>query len=191
MGYAIAEAAVAAGHEVVLVSGPVALKPPKGVEVVQVTSAAEMALAARRAFVGADAAVFAAAVCDYRPVRRASRKLPKMGRRFALNLAPTVDIAAALGRVKGRRVTIAFALEDHDARRHAEAKMLRKKSDAIVLNGPGTVGSELIRLEYLQRGGRWKQWGTVDKRSAARRLVHVLERLARRANPPPARRSPR
>lgn len=195
MGYAIAEAAVGAGHDVTLISGPVSLKPPRGVRVVDVSSAAEMASAARAAFARADAAVFAAAVCDYRPLRRARRKLPKCSDRFALTLTPTIDIAASLGRVKGRRVTIAFALEDHDGRRHAEAKMLRKNCDAIVLNSPRAVASDMIRVEFLERGGRsgrakgtsardlgpdrasWQEWGEQPKEGVARRLVHVLERL--------------
>ncbi len=205
MGYAIAEAAARAGHEVILVSGPVALDPPKGVKLVRVTSAAEMASAARRAFAKADAAVFAAAVCDYRPVRRAARKLAKRATRFTLELAPTVDIAASLGRVKGRRVTIAFALEDHDGRRHAEAKMLRKNCDAIVLNSPRAIGSEVIRGEYLGRPSRgvghakrpkatsvpdrspgglsWHAWGEQSKEAFAQRLVHVLERFVNTAAP--------
>jgi len=179
MGYAIAEAAARAGHEVTLVSGPVALDPPERVKLIRVTSAAEMASAARGAFVRADAAVFAAAVCDYRPVRRATRKLAKRAARFTLELEPTIDIAALLGRTKGRRVTIAFALEDHDGRSHAEAKMLRKNCDAIVHNSPQAIGCDMMRVEYLQRGQPWAKWGLHRKEEVARRLVLAVEELAR------------
>jgi phosphopantothenoylcysteine decarboxylase/phosphopantothenate--cysteine ligase len=188
MGYAVAEAALAAGHEVTLLTGPVDLEPPSGAKIVRVITAAEMAAAAKRAFARADAAVLAAAVCDYRPVRRARRKLPKKVRPFALALAPTVDIAALLGRMKGDRVTIGFALEDHDGRRHAGAKMVRKNCDAIVLNGPESVGSDVVSVEFLARGQRWERWREESKRAVAGRLVQAIERLTSRESRRPVRR---
>jgi phosphopantothenoylcysteine decarboxylase/phosphopantothenate--cysteine ligase len=186
MGYAMAEAAAAAGHHVTLISGPVSLDPPAGVRTIHVTTAAEMAAAAKRAFRRADAAIFAAAVCDYRPKHRAPKKRPKATGPKSIELAPTEDIAAACGRIKEHRVTICFALEDHAGRRHAEAKMSQKNCDAVVLNGPKTVGSDSAGVELLVRGGRWERWRQSPKRAAARRLVRVLERLTSR-RPPPAR----
>ncbi len=177
MGYAIAAALVAAGHEVTLVSGPVALAPPPGVRLVAVETTAEMAAAARRAFRECDAAVFAAAVCDYRPRRRASRKLPKAKAGLLVELRPTVDIAAACGRVKGPRAMIGFALEDHDGREHAERKLREKRFDAIVLNGPRTIGSSETVVEYLRAGGTWQRWPRGLKTDVAVRLVQELERL--------------
>jgi len=178
MGYAIAAALAAAGHEVTLVSGPVALTPPEGARVVAVETTAEMAAAARRAFRECDAAVFAAAVCDYRPRRRASRKLPKAKGGMLLELTPTTDIAAACGRIKGSRVTMGFALEDHDGRGHAERKLREKRFDAIVLNGPRTIGSPDAAVEFLRLGGRWESWPASAKKDVAVRLVAELERLA-------------
>lgn len=178
MGYAIAAALVAAGHEVILVSGPVALTPPVGARVVAVETTAEMAAAARRAFRECDAAIFAAAVCDYRPQRRAARKLPKAQGGMSLELVPTTDIAAACGRVKGGRVTIGFALEDHQARPHAERKLREKRFDAIVLNGPGTIGSSQAVVEFLQSGAAWERWPSASKAKVAGRLVRELERMA-------------
>jgi phosphopantothenoylcysteine decarboxylase/phosphopantothenate--cysteine ligase len=186
MSYAIAEAAAEAGHDVTLVSGPVSLDAPAGVRTIQVMTAAEMAAAAKRAFRRADAAIFAAAVCDYRPKRRASKKLPKQRQPKVVELVPTKDIAAACGRMKGQRITICFALEDHAGRRHAEAKMFQKKCDAVVLNSPKTVGSDSAWVELLVRGGRWERWGESPKKAVARRLVRVLERLTLR-RPPSAR----
>ncbi|MFQ5430310.1 MAG: phosphopantothenoylcysteine decarboxylase [Phycisphaerae bacterium] len=177
MGYAIAEAAVAAGHRVTLVSGPVSLRPPPRATLIRVVSAAEMAAAAKRAFVSADAAIFTAAVCDYRPRRRAARKLAKQPKDKTVVLLPTQDIAATLGRRKGRRVTIAFAMEDHDARAHAEAKLRRKHCDAIVLNGPENVGSDQARVAFLVEGGRWEQWQRAGKLRIAERLITRVERL--------------
>ncbi len=177
MGYAIAESAAAAGHSVVLISGPVALGPPKGVRTVSVVTAAEMASATKEAFADADAAVFTAAVCDYRPRRRASRKVAKKGRGKSVELIPTEDIAASIGRIKGDRVTIGFAMEDHSGRAHAEKKLLRKNCDAIVLNGPGNVASDRAEVEFLARGGRWTRWAAGSKKRVAGRLVRELERL--------------
>jgi len=180
MGYAIAQAAAEAGHAVTLVSGPVALTPPAGVRVAQVTTTAEMAAATKKAFRDADAAVLVAAVCDYRPKHRAARKIAKVGRERTLVLAPTEDIAAAVGRVKGRRVTIGFALEDHGGRRNAERKLTRKNFDAILLNGPENVGADACRFEYLTVDEPWRRWPRASKRETARRLIRELERLVRR-----------
>ncbi len=184
MGYAIAEAAAARGHRVTLVSGPVEIAPPPKVNCVRVTTAAEMAKATKAAFATADAAVLTAAVCDYRPQRRAGRKQAKKARSKTVTLVPTEDIAAALGRRKGRRITIAFAMEDHNGRPHAERKMRRKDSDAIVLNGPENVGSDRASVEYIERGSVWRRWPAGSKRAVARRLITSLERLVRMAECP-------
>jgi phosphopantothenoylcysteine decarboxylase / phosphopantothenate---cysteine ligase len=177
MGYAIAEAAAAAGHHVTLISGPVELTAPRGVKLIPVVTAAQMAAATKRAFLKADAAIFVAAVCDYRPLRRAAKKLPKSAGPKSLVLVPTEDIAASLGRIKGRRVTIAFAMEDHAARPHAERKLVAKNCDAIILNSPQSVGSDTARVDFLVKGGRWRRWPAASKRGIARRLVHELETL--------------
>ena len=179
MGYAIAEAAAQRGHRVTLISGPVDLLPPDGTETIRVTTAAEMAKATKQAFRDADAAFLTAAVCDYRPRRQARRKLAKKARSKSVVLVPTEDIAAALGRNKGRRITIAFALEDHNGRANAERKMRRKNCDAIVLNGPGNVGSDRAKVEFLLRGARWEPWAPRSKQRIADRLVKTLESIMR------------
>lgn len=177
MGYAIAAAAVRRGHRVTLVSGPVALDDPPGVKTIRVETGDEMYRASRAAFRQADAAIFTAAVCDYRPLNRAARKRPKARGVTTVRLAPTVDIAAALGRTKGRRLTLAFALEDHNGRAHAEGKMLRKNSDAIILNGPANVGSDRATVEFLARGCAWQRWPQATKQATAARIVAQVERL--------------
>ncbi len=178
MGYAVAAAAARSGHEVTLISGPVELPSPRGVSIVRVETAAEMLAATRSAFRDADGAIFAAAVCDYRAKKTAHRKLPKSRSSWKLELVPTPDIAATLGRAKGRRVTIAFALEDHDARRHAEAKLKKKNCDAILLNGPENIGAEMARFELLIHGEKWRKWPAESKAVVARRIIQVFERLA-------------
>jgi phosphopantothenoylcysteine decarboxylase/phosphopantothenate--cysteine ligase len=178
MGYAIARAAAAAGHSVTLISGPVALDPPAGVRTVTVVTAAEMAEAAKQAFATADAAILTAAVCDYRPARRLKQKLAKKAESKTIALIPTEDIAASIGLVKGRRITIAFAMEDHAARAHARRKLDRKNCDAIVLNGPANVGADRATVEFLERGRRWECWPTATKTALARRLVKRLTTMA-------------
>lgn len=187
MGYAIAEAARDAGHRVTLVSGPVELDRPRGVTVVPVISAAEMLSATRQAFRSADAAVFAAAVSDYRPRQRAGTKGAKSSSGKRIVLVPTVDIAAAMGKVKGKRVTIGFALEDHNGRAHAEGKLARKNLDAIILNDPRNIGSRLAMAELLRRGGAWKRWPRCTKAVMARRIVSELETLVQLASARAAR----
>lgn len=177
MGYAIASEAARRGHEVTLVSGPVAIAPPDGVDVVRVATAAEMARACKRAFKTADAAVMTAAVCDYRPVERLAYKRPKRRTRFRLLLEPTEDIAAALGRRKGRRVLVGFAMEDTDPRAHAERKLRRKNCDLIILNGLETVGSDRASVEFFAPARGWTGPYRGSKVQIARRIVKLIEAM--------------
>jgi phosphopantothenoylcysteine decarboxylase/phosphopantothenate--cysteine ligase len=137
-----------------------------------------MAAAAKKVFANSDAAIFTAAVSDYRPRKRSRLKLPKRRDDLSLQLVPTIDIAATLGRRKGRRITVAFALEDHAARRHAEAKLRRKHCDAIVLNSPSSIGADNARVDFLLRGKEWQVWTAASKRATARRLIREVEKIA-------------
>jgi phosphopantothenoylcysteine decarboxylase/phosphopantothenate--cysteine ligase len=177
MGYAIAVSARDRGHEVVLISGPVALPAPEGVDFVQVVSAQEMLAAAESAFDRCDAAVMTAAVADFRPVHRLDHKAPKPAGDWTLGLGPTPDICATLGRKKGRRLVIGFAVQDEDPHARAENKMDRKQCDAIVLNGPETIGSPRARQQIKVAGEPWGEPFDVSKEEAADRIVTMIERL--------------
>lgn len=177
MGYALAREAARRGHDVTLVSGPVALKPPPGVTLVGVESAAEMSAACKRAFRDADAAIMCAAVCDYRPTRRGTLKLPKQTRAFQIMLEPTEDIAAALGRRKGRRVLVGFAMEDHDPHAKAERKLRQKRCDLIVLNGPDNIGTQTAVVEFFTPQGGWEPPIRGSKAAVARAILTRLEAL--------------
>ncbi len=179
MGYALAEAAARRGHGVVLISGPVNLAPPDGVQLVAVVSAAEMFDASRRLFGDCEAAIMTAAVCDYRPARKLASKLPKQGRRRHVTLEPTRDICAHLGSVKRHRVVIGFAMEDHDHRAHAQAKLTRKRCNAIVLNGLENVGADRAVVEILTADGVWSGPVSGSKRRVADRIVRLAERLVK------------
>ena len=141
MGYALAEELAARGACVTLVSGPTQLACPKGVERVDIRSAQEMYEASVEAFAKADGAVMCAAVADYTPAEVADRKIKKSDDDMAIRLKRTRDIAAELGREKGDRVLVGFALEtDHEAE-HAQSKLERKNLDFIVLNSLRDAGA--------------------------------------------------
>jgi len=178
MGYAIAREARRRGHEVTLVSGPVALKPPRGVTFVPVTTADEMARACKRAFRQVEAAVMAAAVCDDRPADPSGQKVPKRSGRKRVVLEPTEDIAAALGRRKGRRILIGFAMEDHDGKRHAEAKLRKKNCDLIVLNSLDSLGGNKTVVAIFSPEYGWSEPMAGTKATIARRIVQRIEELA-------------
>lgn len=177
MGYALAAAAIQRGHEVSLVSGPVSIEPPKGIEPIEVVSAHEMFEACVALFGDCQAAVMTAAVCDYRPVRTLGHKLQKRHRDRPITLKPTRDICAHLGSIKEGRVVIGFAMEDHDHKAHAQAKLIRKRCDAIVLNGPDNVGGDQASVEILTADGGWSRPISGSKVRIAERIVRLTEQL--------------
>jgi phosphopantothenoylcysteine decarboxylase/phosphopantothenate--cysteine ligase len=140
MGYALAEAAATRGASVALVSGPVHLPPPKGVTVIPVRTAQEMR---DKVFANLDLATIvikAAAVADYHLSRVPQQKMKKTAARFSLELDPTPDILAELGRKKGDRLLIGFAAETENLAQEARRKLELKNCDMIVGN---LVGEEL------------------------------------------------
>ena len=179
MGFALAETAIERGHQVDLVAGPVEIEPPVGARVVRVVSAEEMFRASLEAFEHCQAAIMTAAVCDYRPARTLHHKLRKQSRIKQITLKPTRDICSHLGSVKGRRVLIGFAMEDHDHRAHAEAKLVRKRCDAMVLNGPENVGAERAMVEILTADGAWGGPVQGSKCRVAEHVIRLTERLVK------------
>jgi len=135
MGYAIAEAARDRGAEVALVSGPVALAAPRGVELVKVESSAELCAAVLERGPWADVVIQAAAPADFTPARVASGKIKKDGAGMVLELKNTTDIAAELGRRKRPgQVLVAFAAETDNLLENARGKLARKNADLLVAN---------------------------------------------------------
>ena len=182
MGYAISSEAARRGHQVVLVSGPVELPEPAGVEMIRVVSAKEMFDASVSVFEKCHAAVMVAAVCDYRPSRRLPQKLKKQQRARSIQLLPTEDILANLGKSKGKRVVIGFAMEDHDHKARAEGKLRRKRCDAIVLNGIGNVGGDEAEIQILRADHGWSPTTSGTKRQIASVLVDLVEELVGRTD---------
>ena len=180
MGYAIAEAAAAAGARVVLVSGPVALAAPAGVEVVPVKTARDMLAAAASVFPAADAAIFAAAVADLRPTNPADRKLKKGRDDAALANVPLTenpDILATLA--AGKRpdqYVVGFAAETNDVLMNAHAKLKKKNADMIVANqvGDGLAFGTDNNEVWLVTEGDDVLLPLMSKRAVAERLVEVV-----------------
>ena len=133
MGYAIAEAALRRGARVILVSGPTALQPPSAAEVIQVESAQQMRDAVLQHFDAATTVIMTAAIADYRPSQIAEQKI-KREKAMQLELEPTSDILAELGKRRSQQVLIGFAAETENTLENARGKLIRKNADAIVLN---------------------------------------------------------
>ncbi|NQU50080.1 MAG: phosphopantothenoylcysteine decarboxylase [Planctomycetes bacterium] len=172
MGYAIAQALLAAGHEVVLVSGPVQITPPAGALSVQVESALQMLDASLAAWPDCDAMFAVAAVADYRPKQVSEQKLKRQeGEGQFLELIPNPDIVATLAAIKQQRLVIGFALESHHGLQHARAKMQRKCLDVVVLNGPEAQGAASSRMTILKSDGSQHDVGPLPKAELAVELV--------------------
>jgi phosphopantothenoylcysteine decarboxylase/phosphopantothenate--cysteine ligase len=153
MGRALAEAALAMGHDVVVVSGPVEIDYPAEATVVFVVSTEEMLAAAAMEFESCDGLIGAAAPCDYRPVRVESHKIPKTGQPIDLHLIETDDVVATLGAKKGKRWVVGFALETEDHRLRALAKLERKFCDLMISNGPAAISAPDNEVEVLTPSG--------------------------------------
>ncbi|MCA9040287.1 MAG: phosphopantothenoylcysteine decarboxylase [Planctomycetaceae bacterium] len=153
MGYALAEAAIAQGHEVVLVSGPVELSPPSDCEFIAVETTDEMRDASVAHFPDCDGVIAAAAVCDYKPKERIEGKLAKTGGPISIDMIETDDVLAQLGANKGSRWVVGFALESQNARENALQKLRAKNCNWIVLNNPTAIGSLDNQVELIDDTG--------------------------------------
>jgi len=175
MGYAIVEAVQAAGHQAVLVTGPVGLTPPHGCEVHHVETTEELNTACGNLFPGCDGVIATAAVCDYRPRERFPGKLAKTGVSLELELVETADVLAGLGQQKGNRWIVGFALEsDEFAHVNALRKLKNKNCDAIVLNRPTAIGSQSNQIEIIDPAGQSVAVYAGEKTSVARDLMQWI-----------------
>ena len=158
MGYAIAEAAVARGAIVTLVSGPVELDAPKGAELVKIESSAQLCEAVLARASEMDAVIQAAAPADFTPETVAEKKIKKTGDEMSLKLVPTTDVAAELGRRKRPgQVLVALAAETNDVEDNARGKLVRKNADLVVANDvtrPGAgFGADTNIVTLVTRDG--------------------------------------
>jgi phosphopantothenoylcysteine decarboxylase / phosphopantothenate---cysteine ligase len=176
MGFAVAQALREVGAEVVLISGPVALATPPGVQRINVESAAQMLAAVAAAVPGAAIFVATAAVADYRPAECQDHKIKKTADMLALPLVRTTDILASVAARSARPFVVGFAAETRDVERHAQEKLQRKNLDLIAANEVGDCKAfdcEENALVVLWPGGR-AELPCAPKLELARALVAVI-----------------
>lgn len=180
MGYAVAAALASRGACVKLVSGPTALPCPYGVERINVRSAGEMADACIRLFGECDGAVMTAAVADYTPTSPSAEKIKKSEFTLSLELRKTRDIARELGRAKGSRILVGFAMETENCLLNAESKMEGKNLDFIVLNSLRTKGAgfgvDTNVVTFLDRNGK-EDLPLMRKADVAELIADRIERI--------------
>jgi len=178
MGFAIAEAAVARGATVTLISGPVNLVAPQGVTRIDVHTAEQMRKAVFDRLESATVIVKSAAVADFRPAHVASQKIKKSAMRLSLELDPTPDILHELGRKKGDRLLIGFAAETEDLEAEARRKLESKNCDMIVANKVGVPGtgfeSDENEVLLVPRGGESVPVERAPKRQIADRILDQI-----------------
>ena len=179
MGYAIARAAVKMNLQTVLVSGPVNLTAPEGVEFVPVESAAEMAEAMKKAAADADIIVMAAAVADYRPKQYSTSKVKKSDGDMCIELERTEDILLSLGKnKKPGQILVGFAAETDDLLQNAQGKLERKNLDYIAANIVGVpgrgFGADNNAITMLSRDGSRTEFALQSKEALAESLLKFV-----------------
>jgi phosphopantothenoylcysteine decarboxylase/phosphopantothenate--cysteine ligase len=175
MGYAIASAAAAQGADVVLISGPVSISAPPGVDIVNVESAEDMYTAAHDAITDADIFIAAAAVADYRPANLADQKIKKNDEAMNLHLVRCPDILASVAALDGAPFTVGFAAETENVIDYARGKLEKKKLDMIVANRVGKdcgFDCDDNAATVLWRGGE-RSFPNSSKVDLARHLIEL------------------
>jgi len=179
MGFAVARAAAKAGHEAVLVAGPVALKTPRGVRRIDVVSARDMLAAVMDELPAADVLVMTAAVADWRPARTASRKLKKGEMKPVLELVRNPDILRtvkkSLGASRAKKVIVGFAAETGEPTAEASRKCREKGLDLVVANdvtakGAG-FGTDTNVASFVSPDGSIERLPLMSKDALAARIV--------------------
>ena len=181
MGYAIAEQAAARGARVILVSGPVNLAPPTGVETILVRTALEMRQAVMDRLSESSIVIKAAAVADYHVRNPPKQKIKKTPARMSLDLDPTPDILAEVGQKKEDRLLVGFAAETEHLVEEARRKMQRKNCDMVVGNLVSDAGagfeSDENEVVMVTRMGETIPVSRAPKREIARRILDQMVHL--------------
>jgi phosphopantothenoylcysteine synthetase/decarboxylase len=179
MGYAIAEAALDAGHDVVLISGPVNFAPPRRASFISAGTSDEMFEAVHRHADDSDVCVLCAAVADYKPAKVSPTKIKKRADGMSLELIPTRDILHSLGQERDRTfLLVGFAAETDHIDQNAWEKLRRKNCDIIVAND-ARIGMESDENELLIlfRDREIKKFSLAPKKILARKLVKIFSNL--------------
>lgn len=177
MGYAIAEAALDAGHDVILISGPVNLVPPRDAKFISVSTSDEMFDAVHQHADSSDICVLCAAVADYKPAQVSPVKIKKCGAQVSLELVPTRDILQSLGLQEDRKfLLVGFAAETDHLEANAAKKLREKNCDIIVANDARiAMEADENELLILFRDGETKKISRAPKTFLARELVKIFQ----------------
>jgi phosphopantothenoylcysteine decarboxylase/phosphopantothenate--cysteine ligase len=184
MGYALAAAALEAGHEVALISGPVCIAPPPGADVTRVTTADEMAGAVQTGInTGCDVFIMCAAVADFKPREVRAAKIKKSEGLARIDLVPTRDILATVALPRDRRVIIAgFAAESESLAENARAKMRAKRCDLLCANDITRMDTgfdaDENELTIFFRDGSERHLERAPKIDLAREIVKICVTIA-------------
>ena len=180
MGYAIAAAALDMGHEVILISGPVNLTPPRNARFISVLTSDEMFDAAHRYADECDVCVLCAAVADYKPAQVSPTKIKKRAGEISMQLVSTRDILRSLGSQPARKfLLVGFAAETDDLEANAAKKLQEKNCDIIVANDARiALESDENELVILFRNGQTTKISHAPKKILARELVKIFLKFA-------------
>lgn len=181
MGYAIADEARRRGFRVTLISGPTSLSPPKGVRLVPIVTVQELGRAMQRYFYQSDVLVMAAAVGDFIPVNRASKKIPRQ-KTWTVRFRQSSDLVRGAARKKGRRLVIGFSLETGNWIARSRAKRAAKNLDGIVANyfsaRQNPFGKTRVHIALIDHA-KTRILRLPSKRSLARAVMNWIIALAR------------
>jgi phosphopantothenoylcysteine decarboxylase/phosphopantothenate--cysteine ligase len=181
MGFAVAEAAARRGARVILVSGPVNLETPAGVERIAVRTAEQMRGAVVERLAASTIAIFAAAVADYRPAELRTEKMKRSKEPLTLRLEPTPDILAEAAQTKGDRLIVGFAAETDRVAENARKKLAAKNADLIVANNVTAEGAGFDHdtniVTLFSRDGRDLALPKLTKSDVAQRILDEVLRL--------------
>jgi len=183
MGYAIAEAALDAGHQVILISGPVNIDPPQHAKFVSVSTGDEMFDAVHQHADKCDVCVLCAAVADYKPAAFSPTKIKKRGQRISLELIRTRDILDSLGHRHDRRfLLVGFAAETNELEQNAMQKLRDKNCDLMIANDVSSANSGMESdanevTVLFQNNGKRQKISRAPKKNIARELVKIFQIL--------------
>lgn len=181
MGYALARSAWRRGAEVTLVTGPTHLDPPQGIQMIKVKTAEEMREAVLNNYRDKDVVIKAAAVSDYRPLRRAQEKEKRKKGPIKVEMVPTTDILAELGKDKGDISLVGFAAETTDHIANARDKMKDKNLDLVVVNDVSRedrgFAADSNEVRMIDRKGNEEAVPLMSKEGVADRILDKIKGL--------------
>jgi phosphopantothenoylcysteine synthetase/decarboxylase len=176
MGFALAQAAIKAGHKVTLITTiPCHFERSREISFCEVEISEQMFYAVKKYFSKCDCLIMAAAVSDYTPVKKIKTKIKKSDKNLIIKLKPTTDILKWAGKNKKKnQIVVGFALEDKNLRKNAERKLKDKNLDMIIANSPSSIGSEKSTVYIKKKNENWLILKKLDKRAIAEKIISSL-----------------